>query len=135
MTHYIAAYFATALVFLGIDYIWLAKIATRFYAENLGHLMMEKPNFAAAGGFYILYIVGIVIFAISPAMRTGSLSTALVYGALFGFFAYSTYDVTNYATLRGWPILVVGVDVLWGTVLTSVSAGAGAYAAKFVSGN
>lgn len=133
MLHYIAAYVVTAFVFLGIDAIWLGKVATRFYASNLGHLMLERPNFVAAAGFYALYVVGILIFAVAPALRTGSLGTALVYGALFGFFAYATYDMTNYATLRGWPLVVVCVDVVWGTVLTGVAACAGAYIARLLA--
>ncbi|WP_417686539.1 DUF2177 family protein [Roseibium sp.] len=124
---YLVAYIATAVVFLGIDYVWLAHVSRGFYAERLGHLLMEKPNMAAAAGFYAIYVVGIVIFAVAPALRTGSLSTALIYGGLFGFFAYATYDMTNFATLKDWPPSVVMVDVLWGTVLTGVSACLGTY--------
>lgn len=122
MLHYVIAYIATALVFLAIDYVWLAHVATKFYFERIGHLLMEKPNMVAAAGFYAVYVVGIVVFAVAPALKNGNVSTAAIYGALFGFFTYATYDMTNYATLRGWPFHVVLVDVAWGTVLTCVSA-------------
>lgn len=119
------AYVATAIVFLAIDYVWLTQVATRFYFDRIGHLLMEKPNLAAAGAFYIIYVVGIVLFAVLPALKTGSLTYAIVYGALFGFFTYATYDVTNYATLKDWPVIVAVVDVTWGTFLSGVSAALG----------
>lgn len=125
MPQLVVAYVTTALVFLAIDYVWLSQVATRFYFDRIGHLLMDKPNLAAAGVFYILYVVGIVIFAVAPALRNESLATAITYGALFGFFTYATYDVTNFATLRDWPVVVVVVDVAWGTVLSAVSAAFG----------
>lgn len=132
MIQYIVAYVVTAVVFLGIDAVWLGKVATGFYKNNIGHLMLDRPNFLAAGGFYAFYVVGILIFAVFPALRSGSLGTAVFYGGLFGFFTYATYDMTNYATLKGWPIAVVGVDVLWGTVLTAVAATAGTYLTRMI---
>ncbi len=131
MTKYLIAYGATAVVFLGIDYIWLAHVARRFYAGQLGDLLLDSPRLGAAAAFYLVYVAGIVFFAIGPALRTDSLLTALFYGALFGFFAYATYDVTNYATLRDWPVAVVIVDIGWGTVLTAVSAAGGFWATRF----
>ena len=122
MLKYIIAYFATAVVFMTIDLIWLSQVAKRFYAESLGELLLERPNIPAAAGFYAVYVVGIVFFAISPALKTGSAQTALVYGALFGFFTYATYDMTNYATLRNWPLFMSVVDVIWGTILAGISA-------------
>lgn len=122
---YVVAYFATAIVFLAIDYVWLAKMAGSFYRERIGHLMAEQVNFAVAGAFYVAYVIGVVVFAISPAFRSGQWTDALLYGALFGFMAYATYDFTNLATLRGWPIEVALVDVAWGTLLTAVSAVSG----------
>jgi len=122
MVQLVIAYFTTALVFLGIDYVWLSQVAARFYFDRIGHLLMDKPNMAAAGAFYVIYVVGIVVFAVAPALKAESLWTAAVYGALFGFFTYATYDVTNYATLKNWPAIVVFVDVAWGTVLSAVSA-------------
>ncbi|MTH98409.1 DUF2177 family protein [Roseibium sp. RKSG952] len=125
MLQYVTAYISTVIVFLAIDYVWLTQVATRFYFDRIGHLLMAKPNMAAAGAFYILYVVGLVIFAVAPALKSESVVTAIILGALFGFFTYATYDVTNYATLKDWPFLVVVVDVLWGTFLGGISAGAG----------
>ncbi|GAB2184023.1 DUF2177 family protein [Roseibium sp. LAB1] len=122
---FVTAYIATVLVFLAVDYVWLTQVSTRFYIDRIGHLMMERPNIAAASVFYLFYVVGIVIFAVLPALKAESLATAILMGALFGLFTYGTYDVTNYATLRDWPISVVLVDVAWGTVLSAVSATAG----------
>ncbi|MCK7615787.1 DUF2177 family protein [Roseibium sediminicola] len=116
------AYVATAVVFFAVDYVWLSQVATRFYVDRIGHLMMDKPNLVAAGLFYVFYVAGIVIFAVAPALRAESVATAVIYGALFGFFTYATYDVTNFATLKNWPIMVVVVDVAWGTFLSALSA-------------
>uniref|UniRef100_UPI003BACE643 DUF2177 family protein n=1 Tax=Stappia sp. TaxID=1870903 RepID=UPI003BACE643 len=129
MAH-VLAYIASAIVFLGLDYLWLGRIAGAFYRNRLGHLMADNVNFAVAGGFYAFYVVGIVIFAIQPAFRSGAWTDALLYGALFGFFAYATYDITNLATLRDWPVTVAVVDVIWGTVLTGTAAVAGYLAAR-----
>lgn len=125
MGKYFAIYVGTLVVFLALDYIWLAQVARGFYYERLNHLLLDSPKLAAAAGFYAVYVVGILYFAINPAIRDGSFSTALLNGALFGFFAYATYDMTNYATLRDWPVAVVISDVAWGTLLTAVSAIAG----------
>ncbi len=133
MPQLVIAYVATALVFLAIDFVWLTQVATRFYYDRLGHLLMDKPNLVAAGLFYILYVVGIVVFAVAPALKGESIATALIYGALFGFFTYATYDLTNFATLRNWPLAVVAVDVAWGTFLAAFSAGAGYYLTRLVS--
>jgi uncharacterized membrane protein len=133
MLKYVMAYVATALVFLGIDYVWLSRVATRFYTENLGHLMLEKPNLPAAGLFYAVFAVGIVFFAVAPALKAESLGMAILWGALFGFFTYATYDMTNYATLRDWPFVVVAVDVAWGSFLSAISAAAGYGLVRFAS--
>lgn len=125
MIQIVTAYLTTAVVFFTIDYIWLSQIATRFYFDRIGHLLMEKPNLVAAGVFYIIYVVGIVVFAVLPALKSGSLLYAVVFGGLFGFFTYATYDVTNYATLKNWPVLVAVVDITWGTFLSTVSAAGG----------
>ncbi len=125
MPQYLVAYFATVIVFLGIDFVWLTKIANQFYAAQLGDLLLENPKLGPAAVFYLFYVVGIVFFAVMPALRGGGLSTAIFSGALLGAIAYATYDVSNYATLKNWPINVLFVDIAWGTVLTSVSAAAG----------
>jgi uncharacterized membrane protein len=126
------AYAATATVFLLVDLVWLGFAAKAFYRTNIGALLADQINLTAAVIFYLLYIVGIVIFAISPALESGSWRTSLAMGALFGFFAYATYDMTNLATLRDWPVAVAAVDMAWGTFLTGLSATAGFFAAKYV---
>jgi uncharacterized membrane protein len=134
MAHYLMAYVATAVVFLAIDFVWLAFVAKRFYADRLGDLLLDRPNMPAAAVFYLVYVVGIVIFAVTPALRAGTGMTALGCGALFGFFAYATYDMTNYATLKNWPLEVSVVDVLWGTFVTGAAAMAGYWGTRFVAG-
>lgn len=119
---YLAAYIVTAVIFLFIDFLWLGYIAKSFYFSRLGDLLLDKPNLAVAAVFYAVYVIGVVIFAVGPALQSGTWKTALIYGALFGFFCYATYDMTNLATLKGWPVTVAVVDVIWGTVLTGVSA-------------
>jgi len=85
-------------------------------------LLLDKPNLTVAAVFYAIYVIGVVIFAVAPALQTGSWKTALIYGALFGLFTYGTYDMTNLATLKNWSVTVAIVDIIWGTVLTGASA-------------
>ncbi len=136
MLNYLAAYGATAVVMLALDAVWLGFIAKSFYRDGIGHLMADPPNLAAAGVFYLLYPVGVVLFAVVPAAWSGGLavpaevpwSQVVLAGALFGFFAYATYDLTNLATLRGWPWRLALVDIAWGTALTAAAAAAGRWA-------
>lgn len=112
------------LTFLLIDGLWLGFVARSFYANQLGGLLKPDVNWLAAGIFYAFFIVGLVVFVIAPAVERTSLSFALWYGALFGAIAYATYDLTNLATLKDWPVLVTLVDIVWGGVLAaSVSVG------------
>lgn len=122
MTQFIPAYIFTAIIFLILDFIWLGFVARDFYFTALKELMKEKPDMLIAAVFYLVYAVGIVIFAVNPALNEGEWKTALIYGALFGFFCYATYDFTNMATLRGWPVKVSVVDIIWGVFITSASA-------------
>ncbi len=124
----LVAYLSTATVFLVIDFVWLSFVARSFYASQLGDMLLDRPNIGAAALFYLAYAAGIVFFAVMPALRAESLMVALGHGALLGLLAYATYDVTNYATLRNWPLAMSVVDVLWGGVLTATAAAAG-YAA------
>lgn len=116
---YAIAYVATAFVFLAIDYVWLAFIAKDFYARSIGHLMRDVPDLGAAAGFYLIYVAGVVIFAVLPAE---SWKGAVFRGALLGLLAYGTYDMTNLATLKGWPWKMAAVDMAWGTFLTATAA-------------
>ena len=125
MTRYAIAYAATAVVFCGLDFLWLGFVAKGYYQSQVGALLLEKPNLAVAAVFYALYIVGVLIFAVLPALDAGSWQRALLYGALFGFFAYATYDLTNLATLKGWSTGMALLDLTWGAVVTGASATAG----------
>lgn len=122
MTAYIIPYLASLVFFLVIDMAWLAGIAKKIYGRQFGALMTRNIRWGAAGVFYALYILGVVIFAVSPAVEAGSLMTGLTLGALFGFFCYMTYDLTNLATLKGWPEKLIWIDIPWGTVLTGGAA-------------
>ena len=124
MMKVIYLYFLTIPVFFGIDMIWLGFVAKGFYRNNLGQLLRPDVNWTAALVFYLLYIGGILIFATMPALEKNSLYQAVVLGGLFGFFAYATYDLTNLATLKDWPLNVVIVDIIWGIVLTASVAAA-----------
>jgi len=114
-------YVISVPVFFFIDMLWLGVIAKDFYRTKLGHLMGDI-NWTAAIIFYLVFLLGLTYFAMYPAVVKGSLTAALTLGALFGFFTYATYDLTNLATLRDWPLSVVMVDILWGTVLGMVVA-------------
>jgi uncharacterized membrane protein len=106
-------------VFFIIDMIWLGVVARGFYQSRLGHLLGEV-NWLAAIIFYLIFLLGLTFFALYPAADQGSLMKALVFGALFGFFTYATYDLTNLATIKDWPLSVTLVDMVWGTVLGGV---------------
>jgi uncharacterized membrane protein len=121
-SYYLKLYLLTIPVFFAIDLLWLGVVAKNFYQSNLAHLLSPVVNWPAALLFYFMYIVGIILFAVKPGLDAGSLAKAALWGALFGFFTYATYDLTNLATLRQWPIKVVVVDVLWGTLLCSLVA-------------
>jgi uncharacterized membrane protein len=105
-------------VFMVIDLIWLGVIAAPFYRNQIGFLMAKNVNWVAAVLFYIIFIIGMVVFVIQPALTAQSLSTAILLGALFGLVTYATYDLTNLATLEGWPMTLVVVDIIWGTTLS-----------------
>jgi len=118
MSTFLIKYIVTFLVFLGIDAIWLGLIAKNFYSKTIGHLMADKPNLLAALIFYLFYVFGIIVFAINPALKEKNPMVALQLGALLGFIAYATYDMTNLATLKNWPLHVTVIDIIWGTFLT-----------------
>jgi uncharacterized membrane protein len=120
--NFILYYVIAFIVFLAIDALWLGLVAPKFYKAQIGHLMAEKPNLIAALVFYLIFIAGLVYFVLLPAVTNDSWVTAFANGALFGFVTYATYDLTNYATLKNWPVTMVIVDLTWGLFLsTSVS--------------
>jgi len=133
MPIYLTAYGATALVFLVLDAIWLTIMVDRLYRPGIGHLMLERPNLAAAVPFYFLYVIGVVVFAVLPGLRAQDWTTSLWMGALLGLVAYGTYDLTNLATLRGWSVSVSLADMAWGSVLTAAAATGGMLAASWMS--
>lgn len=126
----LTAYITTTVAFFILDFIWLAFIAKTFYRAQLGSLMKEKVNFPIAGGFYAIFTIGIVIFAVAPALEVQQWQHAMIYGGLFGFFTYATYDLTNMATIRDWPTKMSIVDMAWGTCLTSATATIGYLATR-----
>lgn len=115
-------YVCTALAMLPLDALWLGTVGRTFYKSQLGDLLLDRPAWGAALAFYLLYPIGVVVFALSPALRDGSWLTALGYGALFGLIAYATYDLSNLATIRGFSTAVALLDMAWGAVLTALTA-------------
>lgn len=123
---YLAAYLASLVIFFSLDMVWLSTMAGRIYRPTLGDIALSGVNLMPAIAFYVLYPVGLVIFVVLPALKGGSIYTAIVHGAMFGFFTYATYDLTNQATLRNWTLQLSLIDMAWGTVLAAL-AGAMAF--------
>lgn len=119
ITTFIKIYLITLPVFFAIDMLWLGIIARNFYQTQIGHLLRPSVNWTAAIIFYLMFIAGMIIFVISPALEKGSWTHALIYGALFGLITYATYDLTNLATLKDFPVTVAIVDMIWGAVLSA----------------
>lgn len=116
---FIKLYFIALPVFFAIDMVWLVLIAQKFYAKQIGFLMKSDINWGAAISFYLLFVVGLVHFVITPALEKNMWINALIFGALFGLITYATYDLTNLATIKNWPLLVTIVDLIWGSVLAA----------------
>jgi uncharacterized membrane protein len=113
----VVLYLITLAVFYAVDMVWLGLVAKTFYRKHLGFLMGPKVVWPAAILFYLLFIAGLLVFAVRPALAAGAPVRALVLGAFLGLVSYATYDLTNLATLKDWPLLVAVVDLVWGTVL------------------
>jgi uncharacterized membrane protein len=128
----IISYVLTFIVFLMVDMLWIGVIARNLYQKLLGGFITDKVNWTAAFIFYFIYVAGISIFAIYPAVNKGSAVNAILMGALFGFFAYATYDLTNYATLKGWPLPIVFIDILWGAVVSAIVSFSGFHLVKWL---
>jgi uncharacterized membrane protein len=127
------AYCLTLLVFLAVDFLWLGLIAKGLYQRYVGHLFSEQVNWAAAFLFYLLFVLGLMVFVIYPAIKASAMMQALWMGMLFGLIAYATFDLTNLALLRGWPATITVVDILWGTVLSGIVSTAGYWIARWLS--
>lgn len=126
----VLAYLFTAAAFLVADGVWLGLVARDFYRSQFGDLMAPNPNMAAAAAFYVVFVFGLVYFAVWPALATGSWTTALLNGAVLGFCAYATFDLTNLAVVRGFPATVAFVDIAWGAALSAAAATAGFFATR-----
>lgn len=127
---YLLAYLGTGLTMGVLDAIWLTTMSNRLYKPVLGDLMAAKPDMKAAIAFYLIYVFGIVFFAVLPALREASLTRALINGAVLGLVAYATYDLTNQATLRVWATHLTLVDLAWGTIVTTAAAAGGYWLAQ-----
>lgn len=129
----IISYLLTAVVFFAIDMVWLGFIAKDLYRKYLGNFLSDKVNWTAAIVFYLLFIVGIFYFSILPAVEKNSVIKAIISGAFLGMLTYATYDLTNLATLKNWPLPIVFIDIAWGALLTGIVSTAGYYIVKWVA--
>ncbi len=119
MTSWITQYAVAAAAFCLIDFLWLGTIAKRLYTDRMGHLLADRPNVGAAVVFYAIFVAGLVYFVIHPAVSDGSWTRALLAGAFFGFVTYATFDLTNLAVLKDFPLSIVPIDMAWGTFLAA----------------
>ena len=133
MKSILISYLLTFVGFLMVDLLWLGIIAKNLYQKYLGDLLSDKVNWTAAFIFYFIYVAGISIFAIYPAVQKESVFNAILMGALFGLFTYATYDLTNLATLKGWPLPIVFIDILWGIILSASVSLSGFYIVKWIN--
>ena len=133
ITHYAKLYITSLLAFLVIDGIWLGLIARGFYGRHLGYLLKPNPNWFAAFLFYLLFVGGIVLFVIVPASHHESWRRVLVHGAVFGLVTYATYDLTNLATIKDWPVVVTVVDLAWGMSVSAIVSLVGFLAGRLFS--
>ena len=122
MMKFFVAYLAATAAMLAIDMLWLGVIAKPLYQQGIGHLMADRPNIAAAVAFYALFPVGLILFAVAPSGVGAPWGKTLLAGAMFGLFAYATYDLTNLATLSRWPLEVTVADMVWGTFVTALAS-------------
>lgn len=127
------SYLLTTLVFFAIDMTWLGFIAKNLYRKYLGAFLSDNVNWTAAIVFYLLFIVGIFYFSILPSVEKNDFSKTVISGALFGLFTYATYDLTNLAILKNWPLNIVFIDIIWGMVLTALVSSAGFYIVKWLA--
>jgi uncharacterized membrane protein len=125
VAHYLKIYVSALVGFLAIDMIWLAVVARGFYRRHLGFLLADQVNWWAAIPFYLLFVAGVLVFAVGPGLQANSLPRALLLGGFLGLVTYGTYDLTNLATAKNWPVIVTVVDMAWGTVLAAAVSGIG----------
>jgi uncharacterized membrane protein len=130
---FVAAYVAIAAVFAALDAVWLTYMGRLIYRPTLGDILVTEIRYAPAISFYLAFPLGVLIFGTLAGVRSGGVSMALLYGGLFGAFAYATYDLTNFATLRNWTLQITLLDIVYGAILSAVAAAAG-YAAYRAAG-
>lgn len=128
----ILLYLVTLAIFFAVDMVWLGVVAKTFYRKHLGYLMAPKVGWPAAVLFYLLFIAGLVVFAVRPGLAAGAPAKALLLGAFLGLISYATYDLTNQATIKDWPLVVTVVDLVWGTTLGGLVAWLAAVAGKLL---
>jgi uncharacterized membrane protein len=133
MMRLLVGYAATLVVFCVVDFAWLGWIAKGFYQSQIGGLLLAQPNWVAAIAFYALYAVALMFFCVAPALDDGALTRVAVNGALFGLFAYMTYDLSNLATLKGWSVSLALVDMVWGAFVSAIASSVGYIAARAVA--
>jgi uncharacterized membrane protein len=132
MGYYLKLYFATLIIFFAVDMVWLGLIASTFYKKHLGFLMAPEVNWAAALIFYALFIVGVLVFVVVPGIKENDLPVMLLKAAFFGLITYATYDLTNLATVKNWPLIITIVDLIWGMVLTTLVSLGGFFVGKWL---
>lgn len=125
MSRYLSLYAATAVIFFALDFVWLSLSSGPVYRKELGSLLLAEPNLAVAAGFYLVYVLGLIVIVSAPS--EGNIGRALWMGALFGLVAYGTYDLTNLSTVKGFTATVAMIDMAWGTFVTAVSAAGGVF--------
>lgn len=133
MSRYLTLYAATAVIFFVLDFVWLSLSSGPIYRKEIGALLLAEPNLAIAAGFYLIYVLGLVVIVSAPA--NGDVAKALVMGALFGLVAYGTYDLTNLSTMKGFTATVAIIDMAWGTFVTAASAAGGVFLAGLLRGS
>lgn len=129
---FIIAYIATLIAFILFDIIWLGVITKNLYSSEIGHLMSEKVNYFAAIAFYLVFITGIVVLAIMPGLEAGNIKKTIINAAVLGFVSYATYDLTNFATLKDWPLRVVLIDITWGAFISTTTSIVGFYLSSLI---
>jgi uncharacterized membrane protein len=132
MAYYLKLYFSTLAVFFAVDMVWLGLIARTFYRKHLGFLMTPDVNWYAALIFYFLFVLGVLVFIVIPGIKENALAETLVRAALFGLITYATYDLTNLATVKDWPVIITVIDLIWGMTLTTLVSLAGFLLGKWI---
>ncbi|ANP47150.1 DUF2177 family protein [Candidatus Viadribacter manganicus] len=133
MLAYLIGWVVAAGAFLGLDALWFSQMVPRFYRPIIGTIMRPQPNLTAAAAFYLIYVSAIMFFAVAPGLAEASVAKAMTHGAVFGFVAYATFDLSNHAIMRAWSTKLTLVDMAWGTLASSLTAGAAYTAASALS--